>query len=93
MTRTPRVVVARRMAARLLRAHRGGAISLSPLEEDRCVDGCPRPFLPTAHRQALQRLWLTHGAVVIRSRVDQEARTSNLDPHLQAVLEGNPSHE
>ncbi len=83
------MAVARRMAARLLRAHRGGVMDLSAGDVDRCVDGCTRPFVPTAQRQSIQRLWLTHGKAILSSKVDREARSSDLDPYLLLVLEGS----
>ena len=67
-------------------------MDLSAGDVDRCVDGCTRPFVPTAQRQSLQRLWLTHGRDILKSKVDQEARVSDLDPHLLHLLEG-ASHE
>jgi len=74
----------RRIAGRLLRAHRADVISLAPLEVDRCVDGITRPFLPTETRRQLGRLWVAEGATVLGT--EDPERRSPLDDDLDALV-------
>jgi len=81
---TPRVNTTRRIAGRLLRAHRADVLTLAPLEVDKCVDGITRPFLPTELRRQLGRLWISEGSTVVGT--EDPERRSPLDDDLDALV-------
>lgn len=83
----PRIETTRRIAGRLLRAHRGGnGVALGALDVDKCVDGLTRPFLSAELRRSLGVLWLTHGAAVIASGHEDMARRHRLDDGLDSLV-------
>ena len=81
---TPRVNMARRMAGRLLKAHRAGLITLEPMEVYRCIDSITIRFLPTETRRQLGRLWLAEGAAVVKT--EDPKRRRPIDDDLDALV-------
>lgn len=83
---TPKVQVARRIAGRLLRAHRGGVIELGHTEVDACVEGLTRGFVPTHLRRHLGRVWLAQGSHVLAAAQEDPDRRKPVDDPLDALV-------
>ncbi len=84
---TPRIETTRRIAGRLLRAHRAeDGFALGALDVDRCVDGITLTFLAAELRRRLGMLWLLHGSDVVCAGHENQARRHRLDDPLDALV-------
>jgi hypothetical protein len=81
------MIAAKRIAGRLLRAHRGGAIELGHMEVDACVEGLTRGFVPTHLRRHLGRMWLAQGSHVLAAGIEDPDRRKPVDEPLDALVE------
>ena len=83
----PRLPTTKRIAGRLLRAHRRGIVALDSPAVDVCIDGLTRGFVPTALREQLGRLWVSEGRGLLDSGfVDPtRSRHEQLDAALDAL--------
>lgn len=84
----PRLPTVKRIAGRLLRAHRSDAISLGHLEVDACVEALTRQFVPTELRKQLGRMWHASGPALLASGFEDPTRPRNaaMDDALDALL-------
>ena len=82
---TPNTKTAKRIAGRLLRAHRSGALTLETVEVDQCVDAVFLRYLSAKLRRNLWALWGSEGATVIGSGEAGRKRDA-LDEALDATV-------
>jgi len=84
---TPNNKTAKRIAGRLLRAHRSGGITLATLEVDRCIDGVCLRYLSVQLRRRLWLLWGSEGATVVGTG-EPGRRRDDLDEALDVAVCG-----
>lgn len=82
---TPNTKTAKRIAGRLLRAHRAGDVRLTTAEQDRCVDGVFLRYVSVRLRRHLWSLWGSEGARVVASGEAGRKRDA-LDDALDATV-------
>ena len=83
----PRVSVARRCAAKLLTAHRGGGPELPTLMEIACVDTIAFAFVSRRLCRLIGKLWLEHGHAALAWEKSQTLPPLRASPALDAGLE------
>ena len=82
---TPKVVVTRRIAGRLLRAYRGDAIELTLLEKQACIDAITSKFLSNSARKKMGAMWLHHGPGILQIGWQDANPNPQVDPVLDAL--------
>lgn len=82
---TPNTKTAKRIAGRLLRAHRAHTITLTVPEVDQCVDAVFLRYVSTRLRRRLWSLWGSEGATVVQSGEAGRKRDA-LDDALDATV-------
>jgi len=82
----PRLATVKRIAGRLLRAHRGGHLDIGGSQVDSCVEVLTRGFVPTHLRRIMGAMWLKHGAEIAAGGWEEPTRRKPVDDELDAMV-------